>query len=124
MVGDVTFNMFPRAISAARVNLCITRRSHATVYASSSCRPFELASTGAAIVSNPYNGLERWFEPGSEVVVVETADEAVEAYRRLVDDPGEAEAMGRRARERVLDEHTYRHRARQLLELVGVTVPA
>jgi len=124
LVGDVTFNMFPRAISAARVSLCITRRSHATVYASSSCRPFELASTGAAIVSNPYNGLELWFEPGSEVVVVETADEAVEAYRRLVDDPGEAEAMGRRARERVLDEHTYRHRARQLLELVGVTVPA
>ena len=34
---------FPRAISAARVNLCITRRSHAAVFASSSCRPFELA---------------------------------------------------------------------------------
>ena len=124
LIGDITFNVFARAISAARVNLCITRRSHATVYASSSCRPFELASTGAAIVSNPYNGLERWFEPGSELVIVESADEAVVAYRQLVDDPGEAEAMGRRARERVLDEHTYRHRARQLLELVGLTVPA
>ena len=44
--------------------------------------------------------------------------------RRLLDDPGEADAMGQRARERVLDEHTYRHRARQLLELVGLTVPA
>jgi spore maturation protein CgeB len=32
--------------------------------------------------------------------------------------------MGQRARERVLDEHTYRHRARQLLELVGLEVPA
>ncbi len=124
LVGDVPFNVFARAISAARINLCITRRSHATVYASSSCRPFELASAGAAIVSNPYDGLERWFEPGSEVLIVETADEAVEAYRRLLDDPGEAEAMGLRARERVLDEHTYRHRARHLLELVGLTVPA
>ena len=66
MVGDVPFNVFARAISAARVNLCITRRSHATVYASSSCRPFELASAGAAIVANPYDGIERWFEPGSE----------------------------------------------------------
>jgi ABC-2 type transport system ATP-binding protein len=28
--------------------------------------------------------------------------------------------MGRRARERVLDEHTYAHRARRLLELVGL----
>jgi spore maturation protein CgeB len=124
VIGDVTFNVFARAISAARVNLCITRRSHATVFASSSCRPFELASTAAAIVSNPYNGLERWFEPGSELVIVQNADEAVAAYRQLVDDPGEAEAMGHRARERVLDEHTYRHRARQLLDLVGLTVPA
>jgi hypothetical protein len=32
--------------------------------------------------------------------------------------------MGTRARERVLDEHTYAHRARQLLKLVGVDVPA
>ena len=32
--------------------------------------------------------------------------------------------MGARARERVLDEHTYAHRARQLLSLVGLGVPA
>jgi glycosyltransferase involved in cell wall biosynthesis len=123
-IGDVPFNVFPRAISAARVNLCITRRSHATVHASSSCRPFELASSGAAIVSNPYDGLERWFEPGSELLIVNDAAEAVEAYRQLLGDPAQAEEMGRRARERVLDEHTYRHRARQLLSLVDVGVPA
>jgi spore maturation protein CgeB len=79
-----------------------------------------LAASGAAIVANPYNGIERWFEPGSELLVVDDAAEAVQAYRDLLDDPAQAEAMGRRARERVLDEHTYRHRARQLLELVGL----
>ena len=120
LIGDVPFNAFAHAISAARVNLCITRRSHATVYASSSCRPFELASAGAAIVANPYNGLERWFEPGSELLVVDDAEQATQAYRDLLDDPAQAEEMGRRARERVLDEHTYRHRARQLLELLGL----
>jgi len=122
LIGDVSFNTFSRVISSARVNLCITRRSHATVYASSSCRPFELASSGAAIVSNPYEGIERWFEPGSELLVVNDADEAVAAYRLLLDDPGQAEAMGRRARERVLDEHTYRHRARQILDLLRIGV--
>ena len=124
VTGDVPFNVFARAISAARVNLNVTRRSHATVPYSSTCRPFELASAGAAIVSNPHEGIERWFEPGSELVVVENADEAVAAYRGLLDDPGEAEAMGRRARERVLDEHTYAHRARQVLELLGLGVAA
>jgi spore maturation protein CgeB len=122
MIGDIPFNVFSRTISQARINLCITRRSHASVYASSSCRPFELAAAGAAIVSNPYEGIDRWFEPGSELVVVNDAAEAVAMYRELLADPAQAEAMGRRARERVLDEHTYRHRARQLLSLVGTTV--
>ena len=124
LIGDVSFNTFARVISSARVNLCITRRSHATVYASSSCRPFELASSGAAIVSNPYDGIERWFEPGSELLVAHDADEAVAAYRALLDDPAQAEELGRRARERVLDEHTYRHRARQVLDLLGLEVKA
>jgi hypothetical protein len=122
-IGDVPFNVFSQAISRARVNLNITRRPHATMYASSTCRPFELAAAGAAIVSNPNEGIERWFEPGSEIRVVADADEALATYRELLDDRGAAEAMGRRARERVLDEHTYAHRARQILQLVGVGTP-
>jgi spore maturation protein CgeB len=124
LLGDVPFNVFPDAISAARVNLNITRRSQATVPASSTARPFELAMAGAAIVSNPYAGIERWFEPGRELLVVSSGDEAVAAYRELLADPAAAEELGARARERALDEHTYAHRARRLLELLDVRVPA
>ena len=123
LVGDVPFNVFAQAISRARINLNITRRPHATVFASSTCRPFELAASGAAIVSNPHEGMERWFETGSEVRVVSSANEASAAYRDLLADPAEAEAMGARARERVLDEHTYAHRARRILDLVGLRTP-
>jgi spore maturation protein CgeB len=119
-IGDVPFNLFARAISSARINLNITRRSHAAVSGSSTCRPFELAAAGAAIVSNPHAGIERWFEPGSELLVAASAGEAVDAYRLLLDDPAQAEAMGARARERVLDEHTYAHRARRVLDLLGI----
>ena len=119
LVGDVPFNVFARAVSESRINLNITRRAHATVRASSSARPFELAACGAAIVSNPYDGLEQWFEPGSEVRIVANADEAAETYSELLADPGAAEEMGRRARERALSEHTYTQRARRMLELLG-----
>jgi spore maturation protein CgeB len=124
LVGDVPFSVFAEAISAARINLNITRRSHASVFASSTCRPFELAACGAAIVSNPHEGIDRWFEPGRELIVVADAGEATEAYRDLLADPAQAEELGRRARERVLDEHTYAHRARRLLELLDLGVPA
>src|SRR5712691_10748395 len=121
LVGDVPFNVFNRVLNSARINLNITRRTQASVPASSTDRPFELAMAGAAIVSNPYEGVERWFEPGRELVVVGSADEAVETYRELLADPAAAEELGRRARERALDEHTYAQRARRLLDLVGLT---
>jgi spore maturation protein CgeB len=123
LIGDVPFNAFNRAISASRINLNITRRSHATVRASSTSRPFELAAAGAAIVSSPVEGLERWFEPGRELVVVGSADEAEQAYRELLADGAAREELGRRARERALDEHTYLARARRLLDLIGLSGP-
>jgi spore maturation protein CgeB len=124
VIGDIPFNAFNRAISASRINLNVTRRSHATVVASSTARPFELAMAGAAIVSSPVAGIERWFEPGRELLVVADADEAEGAYRELLADPASREELGRRARERALDEHTYLARARRLLDLVGLGAPA
>ena len=123
-LGTIPFNAFSPAISRARINLNITRRSHATVPFSSTCRPFELAAAGACVVSGPHEGIERWFEPGKEIVVVGDANEAVATYRELLADPGRCAELGRAARERVLDEHTYVHRARQLLRLAGIDVPA
>jgi spore maturation protein CgeB len=120
LVGDVPFNAFNRAISASRINLNVTRHSHASVAASSTARPFELAMAGAAILSSPVAGIERWFEPGRELLVVADADEAERAYRELLADGATREELGRRARERALDEHTYLERAKRLLELVGL----
>ena len=50
-------------------------------------------------------------------MVVEDADSALDAYHAAPRRSGAA-AMGARARERVLDEHTYAHRARQVLRLL------
>jgi glycosyltransferase involved in cell wall biosynthesis len=119
-LGWLPVNALVHLISACRINLNIGRKPHATVPASSTSRLFELASSGATIVSNPYEGIDRWFEPGRELVVVHSAEEAEATYRELLADPAAAEELGRNARERVLDEHTYAERARRLLDLIGV----
>jgi glycosyltransferase involved in cell wall biosynthesis len=103
----------------SRINLLITRHAHASVYASSNARPFELAALGCAVVSNPYLGIEEWFEPGRDLQVVHSSDEAVAAYRELLTHPSHRAELGAHARRRLLSEHTYRHRATQLLEFIG-----
>lgn len=114
----LSFSKLREYACRSKINLCITRRAHASVYASSSSRPFELAAMGCCIVANPYAGIEEWFEPGKELVVIATQEEAVERYRWLLAHDAERQAMGQAARERVLKEHTFRHRARQLVDIL------
>ena len=72
------------------------------------------------MVSNPYLGIEEWFEPGSEIMIVHDAAEAISVYRELVSRPSLRKELASRARERVLREHTYAHRAHQLLHAVQI----
>jgi hypothetical protein len=102
----------------SKINLCITRRAHASVFGSSSARPFELAAMGCCIVANPYEGIELWFEPGKELFIVRSQEEAIDRYRYLLAHDAERLAIGQAARARVLKEHTFRHRAQQLVDIV------
>lgn len=114
----LSFSKLREYACRSKLNLCITRAAHANVFASSSSRPFELASIGCCIVANPYLGVETWFEPGKEIFIVESAEEAVDRYRYLLAHDAERLAAGRAARERVLKEHTFRHRAHELRAIV------
>ncbi len=114
----LSFSKLREYTCRAKINLAVTRKAHASVFASSSSRPFELSSMGACVVSNPYHGLETWFEPEREIIIVHSEDEAVERYRWLLSHDTERRAIGRAARERVLKEHTFKHRAKQLVDLV------
>ncbi len=78
-------------------------------------RLFEAAACGTPIVSDSWPGLDQFFEPGRELLVVRSSDDVVDALAR---DPEELEPVGQAARERVLDEHTADHRSRELLQLL------
>lgn len=114
----LSFSKLREYACRSKLNLVITRAAHAGVFASSSSRPFELASMGCCMVANPYLGIETWFEPGKEIFIVGSAEEAIDRYRYLLAHESERLAAGRAARERVLKEHTFQHRARQLVEIV------
>jgi spore maturation protein CgeB len=115
---NVPFSRLREYCCRSKINLNIVRGAHASVYGSSSNRPFELAAMECCIVSNPYLGLEEWFEPGKELFIVQEADEIGELYQWLLDNETERKKIGQRARERVLKEHTYQHRAKLLVQMI------
>lgn len=83
--------------------------------ASCNQRLFELASLASAQVVDDRGDLARFFAAGREVAVFHDAAELRETVRRLVEDPAEAERLGQSARARLLQDHTYMHRLRELL---------
>jgi len=118
-MGNLTFGALRSFCCRSKINLNITRETFAKTYGTSTSRPFELASLACCIVSNPCAGLEGWFNIGKEIYVVRDQNEAVETYKWLLSSDDLRREMGRRARQRVLKEHTYLHRANQFLALLN-----
>jgi hypothetical protein len=80
-------------------------------------RYFEAAGAGAVLVTDQVrnNGLETLFQEGVHYIVYPDESALLEIVRALLVDPMRCEAIGRAAKQRVLERHTYRHRANTLL---------
>jgi spore maturation protein CgeB len=104
----------PAFFSSSRFTLNVTRASMAAMGFCPSGRMFEAAACGAPMISDYWAGLEALFEPGSEIVLAHNSEDITAAL-----DMSEEQRQGiaRRARERVLAEHTAAHRARKLAAL-------
>lgn len=118
ILEPLSFTEYRKYCSRAKVNLNVVRQLHADVYGTSTSRPFELAAMQCCIVSAPYNGLEKWFDTKKEILIAKSLKECIEIYETLIDDSELRTSMGIAARNRLLKEHTTRHRARQITEIL------
>ncbi|GMU06740.1 CgeB family protein [Corallococcus caeni] len=73
---------------------------------------FEAAARGAALICDPWPGLEDVFALGEEVMVARTARDVLRYLLAMPE--ADRRQLGMRARARVLAEHTVAHRAVQL----------
>jgi spore maturation protein CgeB len=110
------FNCTPRAV------LNISRDSMARYGFSPATRVFEAAGAGACLITDCWEGIELFLEPGREVLVADSGQEVAAHLQRLT--ASEARAIGEAARRRVCAEHTYAHRAMQLESLLGARAAA
>ena len=92
--------------------LNISRDSMAKYGFSPATRVFEAAGAGACIITDYWEGIDFFFEPGKEILVAKDGDEVIEILKQLT--PEKAAEIGRAAYQKVLSEHTYNHRAQLL----------
>jgi len=93
------FNCTPRAV------LNVARDSMAQIGFSPATRVFEAAGAAACLITDAWEGIEQFLEPGVEVLVARDGQDVAEHLATLT--PERARQIGEAALARVLAEHTY-----------------
>lgn len=96
----------------SRFTLNVTRGDMIRAGFSPSVRLFESAACGVPVISDDWEGLDTFFNPGREIVLAKRSDEVLNVLNE-----GSEEwrvTIGDEARKRVLREHTAGHRALSL----------
>lgn len=106
----------PAFFSSSRLTLNVTRQAMAEMGWCPSGRLFEASACGVPILSDDWEGLDSFFDPGSEILIARTTEDAVAALD-LSD--SELNRISRASRDRTLAEHTSDHRARELEALLA-----
>lgn len=100
------FNASPLAV------LNISRQSMADTGFSPATRVFEAAGAAACLITDAWPGLEGFLEDGKEVLVARDGQDVAEILGWLT--PTAARRIGALAKARVLKDHTYSRRAREV----------
>jgi spore maturation protein CgeB len=114
-VSHVPPPQHPAFYSSSQLTLSVTRAAMAEMGYCPSGRLFEAAACETPVLSDAWDGMEEFFEPGREILVASSASDVV---KFLALSPEELRSIGCAARERVLAEHTAEHRSQQLLRLL------
>jgi spore maturation protein CgeB len=99
-------NCTPKAV------LNISRESMARYGFSPATRVFEAAGAGACLITDAWVGIDFFFDPGQEILVANSGDDVGNIISTLTSD--RAREIGNAAYKRVLRQHTYAHRAKEL----------
>jgi spore maturation protein CgeB len=118
-VGTADHNAF---FCSGRTTLNVNRDSMARFGFSPPTRVFEAAGAGACLITDEWIGIEQFLDPGTEVLVAADG-EAVAAHLAPLSEAA-ARRIGEAARRRVLHEHTYAHRVRQVDEVLDAMASA
>jgi spore maturation protein CgeB len=100
------FNSSPLAV------LNVARDSMAEVGFSPATRVFEATGSGACLITDAWEGIDQFLQPGKEILVARDGRDVAEILDELT--PARARKIGWAALQRVLAEHTYDQRAAEV----------
>jgi len=107
----------PAFYCSSNFTLNITRRAMAEMGFCPQGRLFEAGACGTAIISDYWEGLEQFYEPGEEIIICRTCEEVLDALSMT---DSNRKRIAEAARQRTLECHTATRRAQELENIFDV----
>lgn len=107
------YTELPRFYPLSRINFnCTSKQMKGAV----NQRIFDVPATGSFVLTDWREQMEHLFEPGKEIAFYKDPAEIPELVSRYLRHPDERDKISLAARRRILQEHTYVHRIKTLVE--------
>jgi spore maturation protein CgeB len=106
----------PTFYSSSRFTLNLTRDDMIVAGYSPSVRLFEASACGSTILSDSWSGLNEFLTPNEEILLPHDQYEIANIMETMLEE--DRVRMGRRARERILAQHSSQHRAAEFEMIV------
>ncbi len=81
-------------------------------------RCYDVPASGGFLITDHQEDIERLFRPGEEIVTCKTPEELIDKWNYYRRNPEERRGIIEAGQRRVLNEHTYRHRIREMMEVM------
>jgi spore maturation protein CgeB len=109
-IGHVPTHRHNAVNCSAGMVMNINRSSMAAYGYAPPTRVFEVAGAGACMLCDEWPGIEHFFEPGKEIIVIDSPEEVVAAIS--LHDEAARKKIGEAFHARALRDHTYEQRAK------------
>ena len=111
------YKELPLLYNSCRINFNATSRQMKEAV---NQRVFDVPACGAFILTDYQKGLDELFDVGKEMIVYRDKDEIPGLVKYYLDNPEKREAVAKKGAERVLKEHTYKHRLDVIIRAMKV----
>lgn len=110
------YHQMPRIFKQSKINLNITLRG---MKSGIPLRAIDIMGCGGFLISNFQSGFLEHFVPGEDFVYYESKEDLLQKIDYYLEHEEERKVIARNGHDKVAAEHTYRHRVREMLGMLG-----
>ena len=103
----------------SNANIAINHHINVAGKYANNMRLFEATGTGALLITDYKDNLNTLFEVGKEVIDYKTVEECKELIIYYLEHEDERKGIANAGQKRTLQEHTYYHRMKELIDIIA-----